>query len=145
MDRRTFLAASAGLLATPAFAQDKKTIKIVSSLPRTGSAKGQTDHIVNGITMAIDDYEKKVAGFDIAYQDMDDATAAQGQWDAGQEATNARDASGDKGVMAYIGTYNSGAAMIAMPILNEAGARRTRRSGSASRRRRRGASRPRGT
>ena len=41
MDRRTFLAASAGLLASPVLAQKKETIKIVSSLPRTGSAQGQ--------------------------------------------------------------------------------------------------------
>jgi branched-chain amino acid transport system substrate-binding protein len=121
MDRRTFLAASAGLLATPALAQDKKTIKIVSSLPRTGSAKGQTDTIVNGIKMAIAEYDGKVAGFDVKHQDMDDATARQGQWDAGKEADNAREAAFDKDVMAYIGPYNSGAAKVSMRILNEAG------------------------
>jgi branched-chain amino acid transport system substrate-binding protein len=121
MDRRTFLAASAALVATPALAQDKKTIKIVSSLPRTGGAKGQTDTIANGINLAIADYEGKVAGFDIKHQEMDDATAAQGQWDAATEADNAKQAAADKDVMAYIGTYNSGAAKVSMPILNEAG------------------------
>src|SRR5687768_14494764 len=103
MDRRTFLAASAGLLATPALAQDKKTIRIVSSLPRTGSAQGQTDTIVNGIRMAIADYDGKVAGFEIKYHDLDDATAAQGQWDAVAETNNAKEAVEDKDVMAYIG------------------------------------------
>lgn len=121
MDRRTFLVASAGLLAAPALAADKKTIRIVSSLPRTGSAKSQTDTIVNGIKMAIAEYEAKVAGFDITYSDLDDATAAQGQWTAEKEAENARAAVTDKDVMAYIGTYNSGAAKVSMPLLNEAG------------------------
>ncbi|HSQ58773.1 MAG TPA: branched-chain amino acid ABC transporter substrate-binding protein [Gemmata sp.] len=121
MDRRTFLAAGAAMLATPALAQDKKVIKIASSLPRTGSAQGQTDAIVNGIKMAIADYEGKVAGFTIIHMDMDDATARQGQWDAGKEADNARAAVEDKDVMAYIGPYNSGAAKVSMPILNEAG------------------------
>ena len=121
MDRRMFLAASVALVATPALAQDKKSIKIVSSLPRTGNAPGQTDTIVNGIKMAIDEYDRKVAGFEIKHQDMDDATAAQGSWDAEKEAANAKEAVEDKDVMAYIGPYNSGAAKVSMPILNEAG------------------------
>jgi branched-chain amino acid transport system substrate-binding protein len=57
----------------------------------------------------------------LAYQDMDDATAAQGQWDAGKEADNAREAIGDGNVMVFIGPYNSGAAKVSMPLLNEAG------------------------
>jgi hypothetical protein len=38
-------------------------IKIVSSLPRTGSARGQTDTIVNGIRMAIEEAGAKVRQF----------------------------------------------------------------------------------
>lgn len=121
MDRRTFLAASSGLLAAPALAADKNTIVLVSSLPRTGSAKGMTDTIVNGIRLAIAEHDGKVAGFAIKYHDLDDATAALGQWAAEKEADNARGAVEDADVMAYIGTYNSGAAKIAMPILNKAG------------------------
>jgi branched-chain amino acid transport system substrate-binding protein len=52
---------------------------------------------------------------------MDDATAAQGQWDAGKEADNAREAVADKNTMVFIGPYNSGAAKVSMPLLNEAG------------------------
>ncbi len=122
MDRRTFLALAGSATVLPAFAaQKKETIRIVSSLPRTGSAKGQTDTIVNGIQLAIDDYEGKIAGFEIRYHDLDDATAAQGQWDAIREADNAKEAVKDKEVMAYIGPYNSGAAKCSMPILNDAG------------------------
>ena len=126
VSRRTFLGASAG--AAAAFVAGGcgggakgNTIKIVSSLPRTGSAQGQTDTIVNGIKMAIDKYNGEVAGMKLVHQDMDDATAAQGQWDAGKEADNAREAVGDKSVMVYIGPYNSGAAKVSMPLLNEAG------------------------
>lgn len=96
-------------------------IRMVSSLPRTGSAQGQTDSIVNGIRMAIDDYNGEVAGFKIEYTDMDDATAAAGQWAAEAEGANARKAASDKDVMVFIGPYNSGAAKVSMPILNEAG------------------------
>lgn len=100
---------------------DARTIKIVSSLPRTGSAKDQTDTIVNGIKMALEEAKYQVGDFKIEYVDMDDATAAAGQWTTEQEASNAKKAVNDDDVMAYIGPYNSGAAKISMPILNTAG------------------------
>lgn len=93
------------------------TIKIVSSLPRTGSAKGQTDTIVNSIKMALAEVNSKVGSFTIVYEDLDDATAAKGNWDAAKEAENANKAVNDREVMAYIGTFNSGAAAISIPIL----------------------------
>ena len=95
-------------------------IKIVSSLPRTGSARAQTDTIVNGIRMALEEADMQVGEFTLEYDDWDDATAAQGQWTAEAEARNANRAVSDPDVMAYIGTYNSGAAKVAMPILNRA-------------------------
>lgn len=102
-------------------AGNPKVIKIVSSLPRTGSAVAQTDTIVNGIKMAIEEANQRVGEFQIEYADLDDATAAAGQWTAEQETSNANRAVQDPDVMVYIGTYNSGAAKIAMPILNRAG------------------------
>jgi len=100
-------------------------IKIVSSLPRTGSANAQTTTIVNGIKMAIDETGGLIHGsagdFTLTYEDWDDASAKKGDWDPEVEAGNADKAVGDKDVVAYIGTYNSGAAMISMPVLNKAG------------------------
>ena len=95
-------------------------IKIVSSLPRTGSAKAQTDTIINGIRMALEEAGGKVGNWEIRYEDLDDATAAAGQWTAEAETANANKAVSDPDVMIYIGTYNSGAAKISMPILNKA-------------------------
>lgn len=95
-------------------------IKIVSSLPRTGNAKPQTDTMVNGIRIAIEEAGGKVGDFEIVYADWDDATAGAGQWTAEAETANASRAVRDPDVMAYIGTYNSGAAKISMPILNKA-------------------------
>jgi branched-chain amino acid transport system substrate-binding protein len=97
------------------------TIRIVSSLPRTGSAKQQSDTIVNGIKMALDDVNRQIGDFKIEYSDLDDATAAAGQWTGEREAANAREAASDPNVMVYIGPYNSGAAKTSMPILNKAG------------------------
>jgi branched-chain amino acid transport system substrate-binding protein len=101
--------------------RDPNTIVIVSSLPRTGSAKGQTDTMVNGIKMAIDEFGGKVGDFPILLQDKDDAEASSGQWTAAAETANANAAANDKDVMVYIGPYNSGAAAVSMPILNKAG------------------------
>jgi len=114
---------SAPAATTPAPApapQDPNLIKVVSSLPRTGSAKAQTDTIVNGIRMALDEAGMKVGNFTLKYEDLDDATASAGQWTAEKEAANANQAIMDPDVMVYIGTYNSGAAKIAIPLLNEA-------------------------
>ncbi len=99
----------------------EETIRIVSSLPRTGSAKGQTNTIVNGIQMAVEDYGGKIGNFKIEYSDWDDATAANGGWDGPTEKANAQKAAADPDVMAYIGPYNSNAAKVSMPELNEAG------------------------
>jgi len=96
-------------------------IKIVSSLPRTGSANAQTTSMVNGIRMAITEVGGKIGSREIVYEDWDDASPQRGNWDPAVEAQNAEKAIGDPTVLAYIGTYNSGAAKISMPKLNEAG------------------------
>jgi branched-chain amino acid transport system substrate-binding protein len=99
---------------------DPKVIKIVSSLPRTGSAKAQTDTIVNGIKIAFAEAGYRAGAFTIEYADWDDATAGAAQWTAEAETANANRAVSDPDVMVYLGTYNSGAAKISMPILNKA-------------------------
>src|SRR5208282_1534643 len=121
--KRLVLSLSLGFLAmacSVAQAADSPVIKIVSSLPRTGSANAQSTTLVNGIRMAIEEAGGKVGDFTIAYEDWDDASPERGQWDPAVEAANAQKAVQDPDIMAYIGTYNSGAAKIAMPILNKA-------------------------
>jgi len=100
-------------------ATTSKTVKILSSLPMTGASRTQTVEIVNSIQMAIAD--TKINNVTVQFEALDDATAAKGSWDAAQEAENARKAINDKSVVAYIGTYNSGAAKVSIPLLNQAG------------------------
>ncbi len=118
------VAAAGFAVPQPAAVGRPDVIKIVSSLPRTGSARGQTDTIVAGIRLALHevDYSLTLNGkpYRIEYLDLDDANAAAGQWTAENEISNAFLASRDPDVMVYIGTYNSGAARISMPILNKA-------------------------
>lgn len=96
-------------------------VKLVSSLPRTGSANGQASSIVNGIKMALDEVNYKVGDFKLIYQDLDDASPERGQWDPAIEAANADKAIRDPDVMVYMANYNSGAAKISIPKTNAAG------------------------
>src|SRR5262245_66299041 len=84
---------------------DPGVIKIVSSFPRTGSARAQTDTLVNGIRMAIDEAGGRVGSFAIEYADWDDATASAGQWTAEAETANADRAAKAPDVMVYLGTF----------------------------------------
>src|SRR4051794_11849273 len=118
----TFILLSACLAtALGCGSSSNNSVKIVSSLPRTGSAKAQTDTMVNGIKMALDEAGYKAGDFTVRFEDMDDATAIAGQATADQESANARRAASDPSVLGYIGPYNSGVAKMSMPILNEAG------------------------
>ena len=109
--------------AAAAKAGPSATVKIVSSLPMTGSSLGQTQTIVNAIKQALDESQSKACNgaVTIQYEAWDDATAARGAWDPDQETQNANKAAADKSIVAYIGTFNSGAAKLSIPILNQAG------------------------
>jgi branched-chain amino acid transport system substrate-binding protein len=96
------------------------TVKIYSSLPMTGSSLGQTQTIVNAICMAVEERGGKVGDLTVVYEPLDDATPTKGGWDAGKESENANRAVNDPDAMAYIGTFNSGAAKESIPVLNRA-------------------------
>ena len=111
------LAISACTSGTPAADGGKGTIDIWSSLPRQGSSKAQTDTMVFAIKMAIEERGGKVGGYTISYTDKDDSTAAAGKWDEATEIKNANDAVANDKLVAYLGTLNSGAAKLSVPIL----------------------------
>jgi branched-chain amino acid transport system substrate-binding protein len=91
-------------------------------MPRQGASKGQTDAVANAIKLRLeeDNYTACNGQFKIDYQDLDDATAAKGSWDEATETANGNKAVSDPEAMIYIGTFNSGAAKLSMPILNTA-------------------------
>jgi branched-chain amino acid transport system substrate-binding protein len=103
-------------------AADENTVKIVSSLPMTGASQGQSQTIVNSIQQALDETESKACDgkLTIQFEQYDDATAASGKWEPAQVTANANKAVGDQSVVAFIGHYNSGAAKLSIPILNQA-------------------------
>src|SRR5512137_108871 len=100
-----------------------KTLKIVSSLPMTGSSLTQTQTIVNAEQLRLAQANLQACGgkYKLSYEAWDDASAAQGQWDPAVETENGNKAAADPSIIAYLGTFNSGAAKLSIPILNQAG------------------------
>jgi branched-chain amino acid transport system substrate-binding protein len=98
------------------------TLKVVSSLPMTGASLTQTDTIVKSIQLKLDQVKNQACGgkYKFVYEAKDDASAALGKWDPAVETENANKAAADKSVIAYIGTFNSGAAKLSIPILEKA-------------------------
>lgn len=108
--------------STPAASSDDGgTLTIYSSLPLQGDNLPQSESVVNGIKLALEEAGGKVGNFTVKYSSLDDATAAAGQWEAGQVSANARKAAQDQSTIAYIGEFNSGASAISIPVLNQAG------------------------
>ena len=100
-----------------------KTLKIVSSLPMTGANLVISQAIVNAETLSLEQAGGKACGgkYKVVYEAWDDASAALGKWDPAVETSNANKAAADPTIIAYLGTYNSGAAKLSIPILNQAG------------------------
>jgi branched-chain amino acid transport system substrate-binding protein len=103
---------------------DDQVITLVSSFPRTGSANAQSTTMANAIRLALaeagDKLQVGTTTYRLTYEDWDDATANRGAWDAAVETANANNAINNPDVMVYIGTYDSGAAKVVMPMLNTA-------------------------
>jgi len=99
------------------------TLKIVSSLPMTGASLTQTQTIVNSEQLRLEQAGNKACGgkYTLAYEAWDDASAALGKWDPAVETENGNKASADKSIIAYLGTFNSGAAKLSIPNLDQAG------------------------
>lgn len=95
-----------------------ETIKIVTSFPMRQVTVGKS--IVNGITLAMEEVKYKAGKYKIDLL-VEDGGGADGKWSEDIERNIAEKAANDPDVMVYIGTYNSGAAKISIPITNKAG------------------------
>jgi branched-chain amino acid transport system substrate-binding protein len=118
--------ASAGAVAgaQPDVCKNKKgssstQINIYSSEPLEGTSLAQTSVIVDELKTVLDG--QKIGNFTVKLISLDDASPAKnGDWDGTVEQSNANKAINDPDAMAYIGTYNSGAAKLSIPLLNAA-------------------------
>jgi branched-chain amino acid transport system substrate-binding protein len=101
----------------------QRTARVYVSLPLQGPSPNTTsmgESIKRGIELAFEEIGHQVGSLQIELQILDDGNST-GQWLPEAEARNAQQAAADDSTVAYIGPYNSGAAMISIPILNRAG------------------------
>ena len=116
------LAALVVAVAAPADAQQcpKGKLRIYTSWPMQGAMIPEGTGMKNGVDMAVAEVGGVVAGYCLEVVNLDDASPQTGKWDGAVEAENANKAVGDPLAIVYIGTYNSGAAKVSIPINNRA-------------------------
>ena len=115
-------AALAVAIAAPADAQQcpKGKLRIYTSWPMQGAMIPEGTGMKNGVDLAVAEVNGVVAGYCLEVVNLDDASPQTGKWDGAVEAENANKAVGDPLAIVYIGTYNSGAAKVSIPINNRA-------------------------
>ncbi|HEV8310613.1 MAG TPA: branched-chain amino acid ABC transporter substrate-binding protein [Methylomirabilota bacterium] len=109
-------------LAGPSDAQQcpKGKLRIYTSWPMQGAMIPEGTGMKNGVDMAVAEAGGVVAGYCLEVVNLDDASPLTGKWDGAVEAENANKAVADPLAIVYIGTYNSGAAKVSIPINNRA-------------------------
>jgi branched-chain amino acid transport system substrate-binding protein len=109
-------------LAAPSDAQQcpKGKLRIYTSWPMQGAMIPEGTGMKNGVDQAVAEAGGVVAGHCLEVVNLDDASPQTGKWDGAVEAENANKAVGDPLAIVYIGTYNSGAAKVSIPINNRA-------------------------
>jgi branched-chain amino acid transport system substrate-binding protein len=98
-----------------------KTLDIYSSLPMQGASRAQTQALVNGAKLALEQAGGKAGPYTIKFTPLDDSTAQAGSWTPEATQANARKVAQDPNAAVYLGEFNSGASAISIPILNQAG------------------------
>jgi branched-chain amino acid transport system substrate-binding protein len=93
---------------------------IASDLPLQGSGRTQTSQMTRAIKFVLTQHGWKAGKYSLAYQSCDDSTAQAGKWDSGKTSANANAYAQDSSLIGVIGTFNSGAAEIIVPVLNRA-------------------------
>lgn len=109
------------LLASCSLDNEFDELVICSSLPLNGGENQRAVSMSQAIELAIREKGEATLGgtsYPLRHVPMDDTIPETGSWDTGKEAENARAAIAEHDCMVYIGTFNSGAAKIAIPILN---------------------------
>ena len=97
-------------------------LTIYSSLPLQGTSKEQSEAVIAGEKLALQEAGNKSGKYNLKYVSLDDSTAQNpGTADEAQTATNARKAVQDDTTIFYLGEFNSGGTKVSLPILNKAG------------------------
>ena len=112
------LAAAGGNAAAQSCPKGK--LRLYTSWPMQGAMLPEGTGMKNGVDLAVSEVNGAVGGYCLEVVNLDDASPQTGKWDGAVEAENANKAVGDPLAIVYIGTYNSGAAKVSIPITNRA-------------------------
>src|SRR4029078_1022082 len=110
------------------------SLTVYSSLPLQGASRPQSEDVIKGIKLALEQKGDKCGDVAINYKSLDDATAAAGKWEAGQTSANAREVAQDDSGIVYIGQLNFRDAALSPTRASSARVRRGARSLSTTRR-----------
>src|SRR5213593_3608112 len=110
----------AGVAGVDAQQCPKGKLRFYTSWPMQGAMIPEGTGMKNGVDLAVSEVGGVVAGHCLEVVNLDDASPQTGKWDGAVEAENANKAVGDPLAIVYIGTYNSGAAKVSIPITNRA-------------------------
>jgi branched-chain amino acid transport system substrate-binding protein len=93
---------------------------IASDLPLQGSSRTQTTQMNQAIVYELEQRDWKAGDYNIAFQACDDASAQLAKWDPSKCSANANAYKGNDKLLGVLGTFNSGCAIIELPVLNQA-------------------------
>lgn len=99
----------------------KGSVAVYASLPLDAADQPVVGPLQDGMNQALEEVGNRAGDWKVKLTTLDASARLDGRWNAKRVAFNARKAADDPRAMAYVGEFNSGAAEIAIPILNRAG------------------------
>ncbi len=93
---------------------------IATDLPMQGGSRTQTLQMVGAVRYLLEQANWKVGNYNVAFQACDDSTAQLGKWDADKCSANSHAYAQNSKLIGVVGTFNSGCAIIEIPVLNQA-------------------------
>lgn len=97
-----------------------KRLTVYSSLPLSGPLAAQSEAVLDGERLALQEARHRIGRFHVNLVSLDDA-GSKGGWEPGVTALNAKIADRNPRTIAYIGDYDSGATAVSLPANNLAG------------------------
>ena len=95
-------------------------LTIVTDMPLQGSLRLLATEINKAATLVLNQAGGKAGKYTVQLVTCDDSTAQAGSWDSATCTSNAKGYARNSSVVGLLGTFNSGCAVIEMPITNRA-------------------------
>ncbi len=111
---------TASLPSTCGKAVGSGKLTIVTDMPLQGSLRLLATEINKAATLVLNQAGGKAGKYTVQLVPCDDSTAQAGSWDSATCTSNAKGYARNSSVVGLLGTFNSGCAVIEMPITNRA-------------------------